>query len=673
MKKSVLFLISIAPLFLQCACGGGSPPPINVQMSPAGLVLDVTQSASVTADAGSARNQGFDWVLSCGGGNCGTITAHTSSGAPATFTAPAAPLSTAVTITARLTGLPNSGTATAMVSTPPTVAISGPITASTLGIPYNLQLPATGGAGNLTWALAGGTSLPDTLSLSTAGVMTGTPSGTSGSFNFKVHVTDSGNPPVTSPDVQLSLKVTEPAIAVSLSQSSAFVGLNGSKNFIATVLYDQQNGNVDWTLTLNNMPCTVVECGSVSPATTASGAPTTYTAPANAPPANVTLTATTVDGTPPATNSAAITVTTHGFTATGSMVAARTGHTATLLGDGKVLITGGGLSSSELFDPTKGTFASTGNMGTTGGETATSLTNGKVLLTSIDGTAEIFDPAQGIFSATGSMKTARSAPTATLLKDGKVLLAGGADANGKPLLSAEIFDPAAGTFSPTGSLGTARSRHTATILQSGKVLIVGGVIPLTVTIQSSLGIQYINWQESLDSAEIFDPTSGIFSQTGNLGTPRMAHTATLLEDGKVLVTGGLEFTGRYGTKEATLSSAELFDPAIGSFAPAAAMATPRESHSATLRSDGTVLVAGGSLVPTRTAKDLESEQSIDSAELFDSKSGTFTQTGGMETPRSGHTATLLQDGRALVTGGSDVTTQSGKVLSTVLSTAELYQ
>ena len=192
-------------------------------------------------------------------------------------------------------------------------------------------------------------------------MITGTPTGTSGSFSFKVHVTDSGSPQLTSPDVQLSITVGAPPISVSLSETSAFVVLNGSKNFIATVLNDQQNGNVDWTLSLNNMPCTITVCGSVSPATTASGAPTTYTAPASAPPANITLTATTVDGTPPATSNAAITISAHGFIATGSMANERDrthGDGAKL---GKILVREGrqqrtALVSGEIFDPISGTF-----------------------------------------------------------------------------------------------------------------------------------------------------------------------------------------------------------------------------------------------------------------------------------------------------------------------------
>jgi hypothetical protein len=504
--------------------------------------------------------------------------------------------------------------------------------------------------------------------------MTGTPSGTSGSFNFKVHVTDSGNPPVTSPDVQLILKVTEPAIAVSLSQSSAFVGLNGSKNFIATVLYDQQNGNVDWTLTLNNMPCTVVECGSVSPATTASGVTTTYTAPASAPSANITLTATTVDGTPPATSSATITITAHGFTVTASMAAPRTRHMATLLKDGRVFVIGGATPSFELFDPIHGSFASKNSPGTAGGQTATLLLNGKVLVTYNDATAGIFDPATGVISATGSMQAARAASTATLLNDGRVLIAGGVDPKSNPLSSAEIFDPAAGTFTPTASMQFARSGQTATFLPDGKVLVLGGAVPTSITVQDSLGQHVIYWQESLNTAELFDPTSGTFSQTGSLGTARTAHTATLLKDGTVLVIGGLDYAARVGVVyETALTSSELFDSTKGTFAPAASMVTPRAEHSATLRSDGTILVAGGKSVLPRTSKVVFLEQSLDAAELLDPMSKAFTPTGSMETPRSGHTATLLQDGRVLVTGGADFTVQSGTQFSTVLSSAELFQ
>ena len=487
------------------------------------------------------------------------------------------------------------------------------------------------------------------------------------------HVTDSGSPQLTSPDVQLSITVGTPPISVSLSESSAFVVLNGSKNFIATVLYDPQNGNVDWTLSLNGMPCTVTVCGSVSPATTASGAPTTFTAPASAPPGNITLTATTVDGTPPATSNGAITISAHGFTATGSMAMPRSGHTAALLNDGRVFVAGGGMSA-ELFEPAKDTFTSTASTGTTGGQTVTVLKDGKVLLTG-GGAAEIFDPISGTFTPTkGLMVSTRTAYTATLLSDGRVLLAGGDPPPSVPggiaQGTAELFDSATETFTPTGSMESARSGHTATLLQDGKVLVLGGSIPISIP----TGNRETAWRQSLFTAEIFDPISGTFTQTGNLGTARTAHTATLLKDGKVLVTGGLVYTAQPGTPvEFALSSTELFDPTRGSFAPTVSMTNGRGGHSATLLSDGTVLVAGGNIVHTKYGPTMFVVQSLDSAELFDPTGSAVIQTGDMETPRAYHTSTLLEDGRVLVTGGGNSTVQSGAQSSSVLSTAELYQ
>ncbi len=670
-KKSPLLGISICGACFLSACGGGGstnppPPPISVQLSTtASLTLDVNQSIPVTATASNApTNQGFDWALSCGGGNCGTITAHTASGAPATFTAPAAPLQIAVTITAKLTGLTNSDSVAVTVSAPPTVAMTGQIAAATLSTPYSLQLAANGGAGALTWALGDGTSLPDTLTLSATGIIIGTPTGTSGSFNFTVHVTDSGSPQLTSPDVQLSITVGVPPISVSLSKTSASLVVNGSKNFIATVLYDPQNGSIDWTLSLNGMPCTVTVCGSISPATTASGAPTMYTAPASIPPANITLTATTVDGTPPATSNAAITISAHGFTATGSMATARSNHTATLLNDGRVFVTGGGMPA--LFDP-KGTFTSTESTGTTGGQTATLLKDGKVLLTG-GGVAEIFDPNSGTFTPTkGLMVSTRTACTATLLTNGQVLVIGG-DGLGETLATAELFDPATETFTPTGTMKFARIRHTATLLKDGRVLVMGGAVHASAP---------PTWLLSLGTAEIFDPTSGTFSQTGNLGTARTAHAATLLKNGNVLVTGGLVYSTQTGSPiEFALSSTELFDPTKGSFAPTASMTAERGGHSATLLGDGTVLVAGGNFVYIKYGPMRFLLQSNDSAEVFDPTGTSVIRTGDMETPRSYHTSTLLQDGRVLVTGGSVYTGQSitpSFALPTVLSTAELYQ
>jgi hypothetical protein len=680
MKKSFSLVVFLYSSCLLTGCGGagnitggGGGGTITVNLSPnSAVALDVNQSVPITANVGNdPSNQGFDWALACGGSNCGTITAHTASGAPATFTAPGAPPSGPVTITARLTGQTNSATTTVTVSPPPTVAMTGALTAATLGNSYSLQLAANGGTAPLTWALGGGTSLPDTLSLSGTGMITGTPSGAIGTFNFKVHVTDSGSPQMTSRDVALYITVGAPPISVSLSRTSAFVALNGSTKFVATVTNDQPNGNVDWTLTLNGLACPVAECGSVSPITTTTGVPTTYTAPASVPPANIALTATTIDGTPPGAATAAITVTAHGFKSVGNMETPRQFHTATSLDggsaltNGKVLVAGGTdsagkvVASAELFDPSSGTFMATnGSMGTPRAHhTATLLHDGTVLLTGgIDGngtplaTAELFNPISGTFTPTmRNMESLRTYHTATLLHDktGTVLVAGGSDGNTE-LATAELFNPDSKTFMPTkGNMESIRTYHTATLLDhgatltNGKVLVAGG---------------------GADTAELFDLVSETFTPTGSMEIVREHHTATLLTDGTVLVTGGGARTSNPNGQ--SFSKAELFNHEV--FSPTKVdMTTQRTNHTATLLNDGTVLVTGGFRVDPNPITRRGVITYLPTAELFDA-AGSFTRTADMATPRAYHTATILKDGTVLVTGGVD---ENGSPLAT----AELYQ
>lgn len=164
-----------------------------------------------------------------------------------------------------------------------------------------------------------------------------------------------------------------------------------------------------------------------------------------------------------------------------------------------------------------------------------------------------------------------------------------------------------------------RAAHTSTLLDNGKVLITGG---------------FVANGSGLKTAELFDPAANSFTPLPDLNTARASHTATRLPDGKVLIAGG--FNGEY------LDTAEIFDPAANRFVPAGRMATARSGHVATLLNDGRILLAGGTGKGWTFLAD---------AEVYDPKTGRFTPTGSMTAERESHTATLLDDGRVLITGG----------------------
>ncbi len=354
------------------------------------------------------------------------------------------------------------------------------------------------------------------------------------------------------------------------------------------------------------------------------------------------------------------------FTSVCNMLTARESQTATLLGDGLVLITGGddrtiSLSTAELFNPSSRSFAPTADMREARARhTSTLLNDGAVLVVGggdASGTAlasaEIYDPTRMSFVATNKMSNRRESHTATTLSDGRVLVVGGDDTK-TSLDSAEVFDPASSSFLPTGKMRIARSLQTATLLKNGKVLLTGG--------RDSAG-------NSLASAELYDPTSGLFAQTGKMSSPRESHTATLLSDGKVLVIGGNNGT-------VSLATAELFDPATGSFALTGSMQLGREFHTATLRNDGTVLVAGGAYFrPTVNSGAGIGflQEATSAAEVFNPLSRSFTPTSSMVEARSRQTATLLRDGTVLLIGGIDEQFQTASTISKILSIAELFQ
>jgi hypothetical protein len=274
-----------------------------------------------------------------------------------------------------------------------------------------------------------------------------------------------------------------------------------------------------------------------------------------------------------------------------------------------------------------------------GVDTGTKLNDGRVLVTqNCEPVAQLYDPATGTFSATGSMNSGRSRATATLLEDGRVLIAGGAACGDSSdmLNSAEIFDPTTASFSDTGPMSATRADHAASLLADGRVLVAGGIT--SDATQGEVGVIRLaaTGCSCLASAELYDPAAGTFSPTGSMGDARDDFTATLLLDGRVLVLGG------GGEGSAPRRAAELYDPSSGTFSRTGSTERARWLHTATRLLDGRVLIAGG-----RTAND----STMASVELYDPGSGTFSTVGSMAESRQQHTATLLPDGRVLIAGG----------------------
>jgi hypothetical protein len=363
------------------------------------------------------------------------------------------------------------------------------------------------------------------------------------------------------------------------------------------------------------------------------------------------------DGPPLTSNSLTFTVTPpsaqSGFTPAGSMLAARSGHSATLLADGRVLLVGGDGSAgtAEIYDPDGGTFTSTGSLNhSRDGQQAVLLPDSRVLIAggedsvNVVASAEVYDPATSAFTPIVDMTYPRWGHTATLLNSGKVLITGGYGTSDAQA-SAELFDPATNSFTFAGNMTFPRMHHTATLLPDGRVLIAGGWIsdaPITV----------------VPTAEIFDPNTGVFTAISSMNHRRAMHTATPLAGGVVAILGG-------ETAVASIDDDEVFMSGPGDFTLAANLVQPRDLHTATLLSSGKVLVAGG--VHYFFDDDgLPEWIALQSAEVFDPVANTCTPTLDMHSARVGHSATLLKNGQVLVAGGSDAK-------GNALSSAELFK
>jgi lysophospholipase L1-like esterase len=354
---------------------------------------------------------------------------------------------------------------------------------------------------------------------------------------------------------------------------------------------------------------------------------------------------------------------------TGPLLTGVENPTLTLLASGQVLLAGGaraGGSSSaethttttmaELYDTTQGKWSQTGSMMTPRLlHTATLLESGtdagEVLVTGGENSpdhsvasAELYDPSTGRWSPTGSMAAERAGHTATLLPSGEALIVGGNFGVGP---EAELYDPTTGSFSPAGPMPIDPAFHTATLLATGKVLVTGGLVP-------SEG-HYI----PSSSTELYDPGTNSWSSTGSMLDPRDLQSATLLPTGEVLIAGG------HNNEQGTLASAELYNPTTGIFSATGSMNAGHWEPTTTFLPSGVdageVLLAGGSLAAVT-----EGGARSFSAELYDPALGTWSAAGPMVFPRLEHKATLLPSGEVLVAGG-DLGTPANS-----LSSAELF-
>ena len=317
----------------------------------------------------------------------------------------------------------------------------------------------------------------------------------------------------------------------------------------------------------------------------------------------------------------------------GEMTSERAAHQATMLTNGQVLITGGCpgqnchpfLRSVEMFDPTKRTFRSAALMLVPrASHSATLLQDGRVLVAggcSTNGataSAEVYDGVTNRWSRVGDMTLPRCSHIAVPLVDGRVFIMGGGEGRLGNLASAEIFDPQSSKFLPLGSM---RNNHyLATRLSDGRVLLTGG--------QGNRG-------EVIRSADIFDPTSGKFQPSGDMVVPRVKRAAALLSDGRVLIIGGTA-----GGESGQFSSTEIYDPRTGRFSPGPSMQSGRYKirDAVTALGSGAVLVAGGATTP----------------ELYDPVDRIFVPASGdLSGPQMFATATLLRTSDVLVLGGYD--------------------
>lgn len=345
------------------------------------------------------------------------------------------------------------------------------------------------------------------------------------------------------------------------------------------------------------------------------------------------------------------------WTATANtMTAARSGHTATLLANGKVLIVGGQrpngatttyLATTELFDPATNTFAAAAPMAAARSlHVAVLLSSGDVLVAGGAGvsgallaTAELYDGAA--FRTVGVLQAARAEASAVELSNGKVLIAGGI-AGTTVLQTAELFDTTTEKWTFTkGNMANRRFGHFVTKVPSGQGFVFGGTSLAAATLV-------------VGSSEYYSPASDVFSAGSGLGTARRHFGAALMNDNRILAAGGLTGAG------AEIASAEIYDPNTASWSPAGNLLHARGRAPVSVLTNGAAVVTGG------VATQAGARTFLKSAELYDATSKAWVALPDLGTARADHTSTALSGSKLLVTGGSTsatAVTATAEVLS----------
>jgi hypothetical protein len=612
------------------ATAAGISGSTTVTVSAPALVSITLSSSSLTMPLGTTQQFSAAGIYSDGSSQDLTSTATwTSSSGSATVSSSG--LVTGVSLgnsTIQASSGSQSGSATVTVGAPALVALSltPSSTAIGLGTTQQYQVIGTytdGSTQNLTASAAWFAVPLTTASITSGGLATGIGQGTA-----TVGVTTGGF------DTIATLAVGAPSlVSIAVVPNATSVPVGSGQQFTATGNYtDGSSQDITSSVSWASSNQTAVSISSSGLASALAGGNSTITAVSG-----------TVSGT------AALTV----GTGAAGLSTSRYQHGATLLNNGTVLISGGVncpssgtctyLNSAELYTPSTATFATTGSMSATRSAPAILLGNGKVLVAggySCDSngncaslkSAEIYDPVSGTFSSAGNMTIDRYGHTMTLMSSGQVLIAGGETCSSatscSALSAAELYDPVAGTFTATGNLNAARFNASAVALTSGLVLVAGGFD----------GTNYPA------AGELYDPVAATFSNTStNLNTPRANATATLLNNGEVLIAGG----STCATPGCPTSVAELYDN--GSFYyfsyPTSNMVVSRWDQTATLLTNGEVLLAGG------YDSCASSCISDGTTELFNPQGESFASSQALSTGRSGHTATLLTDGSVLLVGG----------------------